>query len=313
MRSSIMPGLALAASLVAVPAHADDWTGFHVGVGLGGAHGSTDLSANASVNGVSDILPSAEPDSYGEQEYFAGNAAAAANTGKTSFFGTVEGGFDYQVGDSFVIGAFANYDFASKEDQAVSGGGAWEYGYRSGTVNAAGNAIDPSLPYYSSNAFDNGATKISASARIKDSWALGARAGWLANPSTLIYVAGGYTEAKITLDGTAGLLPSNNTGSDMVTVEAVTTGPEDISASVSGNTWKDGYFLGGGVETLLGSNVSAKIEYRYADHGNYAVSKSEDFVIDPESPWAVDNTVTGGVSASKLRNQSVRLVLSYRM
>ena len=306
MRSSIMPGLALAASLVAVPAHADDWTGFHVGVGLGGAHGSTDLSTQADVNGLGELYTyDVDEVATGEQTYFAGNAAAAANTGKTSFFGTIEGGFDYQMGDSFVVGAFANYDFASKEDQTVSGGGAWEAGWREGPLNATETAIDASSPDYYTYRWDNGASAISAAARIKDSWALGARAGWLANPSTLIYVAGGYTEAKINLDGSAELFESNNANYDDV---SILTGADTLTGSVSGNTWKDGYFVGGGVETLLGSNVSAKVEYRYADHGSYSVSNSDTFSID-----SVDGTVTGGVSASKLRNQSVRLVLSYRM
>ncbi len=309
MKNSVMKGLALAATLVAVPAHADDWTGFHIGVGLGGAHGSTDLSADADVNGLGELstynVGEVGEVATGEQYYFAGNAAAAANTGKTSFFGTVEGGFDYQVGDSFVIGAFGNYDFASKQDQGISGGGAWEFGYQEGPLNNAG-AIDLSSDDYDAYRYDNGAAEINAAARIKDSWALGARAGWLANPSTLIYVAGGYTEAKISLDGSAELIESN-VASYGPADESILTGGE-LTGSVTGSTWKDGYFLGGGVETLLGSNVSAKVEYRYADHGSYSVSREDTFSIED-----VEGTVTGNVSASKLRNQSVRLVLSYRM
>lgn len=309
MKSSIIPGLALAASLVAVPAHADDWTGFHVGVGLGGAHGSTDLSTQADVNGLGELYTYDVGEvATGEQTYFAGNAAAAANTGKTSFFGTIEGGFDYQMGDSFVVGAFANYDFASKEDQTVSGGGAWEAGGREGPLNAAETAIDASSPDYYTYRWDNGASAISAAARIKDSWALGARAGWLANPSTLIYVAGGYTEAKINLDASAELLPSNNSVYYGPYTPSILADAETLTGSVSANTWKDGYFLGGGVETLLGSNVSAKVEYRYADYGSYSASNGDTF-----SVYDIDGAVTGGVSADKLRNQSVRLVLSYRM
>lgn len=308
MKNSVMTGLALAATLVAVPAHADDWTGFHVGVGLGGAHGSTDLSADASVNDLGELYTYNYGEvATGEQYYFAGNTAATGNTGKTSFFGTIEGGFDYQVGDSFVIGAFANYDFASKKDQVITGGGAWEFGYQEGPLNNAGTAIDLSSADYDAYRWDNGAAAINAAARIKDSWALGARAGLLANPSTLIYVAGGYSEAKINLDGSAKLIESN--GASYGPLDgSVLTGAETLTGSVSGSTWKDGYFVGGGVETLLGSNVSAKVEYRYADHGSYSVSNGDTFSIGP-----VAGDVTGNVSASKLRNQSIRLVLSYRM
>lgn len=309
MKNSVMTGLALAATLVAVPAHADDWTGFHVGVGLGGAHGSTDLSTDASVTGLGEAYYTGGmcmEGECGEQSYFAGNTAATGNTGKTSFFGTIEGGFDYQVGESFVIGAFANYDFASKKDQVITGGGAWEAGDIYGTLNEAGDAVDTSLDYITVRG-DNGSAAISASARIKDSWALGARAGWLANPSTLIYVAGGYTEAKIDLAGSAELFESNNS-SYYGPAPSILYGAETLTGSVNGSTWKDGYFVGGGVETLLGSNVSAKVEYRYADHGSYSVSNGDTF-----SVYDIAGDVTGNVSASKLRNQSIRLVLSYRM
>lgn len=71
---------------------------------------------------------------------------------------------------------------------------------------------------------------------------LGARAGFKATPSTLLYVKGGYTNAKFdvrSFDGTRNLR-------------------QDIDA--------DGWRLGGGVEQAVGTNAFAKLEYRYSNY-----------------------------------------------
>ncbi|WP_022682937.1 outer membrane protein [Sphingobium bisphenolivorans] len=71
---------------------------------------------------------------------------------------------------------------------------------------------------------------------------IGARAGILASPNTLVYVKGGYTNTK--LDVLAG-----------------TTNQEtDTSFKL------DGWRVGGGVERALTSNSFAKVEYRYSKY-----------------------------------------------
>ena len=70
------------------------------------------------------------------------------------------------------------------------------------------------------------------SAEHQRSWALGARVGYLATPTTLWYLAGGYTRA---------------------TVEIETLGSFDF----------EGYFLGGGVEARLAGGWSLRGEYRF--------------------------------------------------
>lgn len=82
--------------------------------------------------------------------------------GGRGYLGTVQGGCDYQFagpGTNFVVGAFADYDFASIK----------------GNVN-----VGP---------FSNGQEKLSSQ------WALGGRAGLLVSPNLLTYFSAGYTEA----------------------------------------------------------------------------------------------------------------------
>ena len=57
---------------------------------------------------------------------------------------------------------------------------------------------------------------------------------------TLLYFKGGYTNARFTAE----------------------------SNGVEASTDEDGYRLGAGVEHKFGTNVSAKVEYRYSDYGD---------------------------------------------
>jgi hypothetical protein len=82
-------------------------------------------------------------------------------TAGRGFFGTVQGGCDYQfaaMGAGFVIGAFADHDFSSLK----------------GRHKVLANIGDE---------------------KMSSAWAVGGRVGWLVTPSLLTYFSGGYTEA----------------------------------------------------------------------------------------------------------------------
>jgi len=83
--------------------------------------------------------------------------------GGRGYLGTVDGGCDYQfsaIGTSFVIGGFANYDFANIHGTFAAQNG-----------NYTGNE------------------------KLSSSWAAGGRIGWVALPGLLTYFSAGYTEA----------------------------------------------------------------------------------------------------------------------
>jgi outer membrane immunogenic protein len=67
------------------------------------------------------------------------------------------------------------------------------------------------------------------------------RAGYLVGPSTLVYARGGYENAR------------------------VRTTVTDAKGSRSESESQDGWLVGGGIEHLIAANLSARLEYRYAD------------------------------------------------
>ena len=67
-----------------------------------------------------------------------------------------------------------------------------------------------------------------------------ARLGYLVNPQGLLYVRGGYANTRFKLD--------------------------DGISQISGN--RDGYTVGAGYEHMLGTNVSARVEYAYSGFGS---------------------------------------------
>ncbi len=92
---------------------------------------------------------------------------------------------------------------------------------------------------------------------------VGARAGILANPNTLVYVKGGYTNAKLNV------------------LAADTNQSTDTSFKL------DGWRIGGGVERAINANTFAKVEYRYSKYDSAKIdymngATSSEFDIDTD-------------------------------
>ncbi|MBB4618955.1 outer membrane protein [Sphingomonas abaci] len=79
----------------------------------------------------------------------------------------------------------------------------------------------------------------------------GVRVGILASPTTLVYVKGGYTNAKLN----------------------VLAGNTDTTTDTSFKL--DGWRVGAGAEHALSSNSYAKVEYRYSNYGRGRVNYSD--------------------------------------
>lgn len=227
---------ALAAIILAVPAVAADieapapeavnWTAFHVGVGGGGTYGFADESSEAYFHDHNQIEDLNGIFVEGE---------SSSDLGDAGFFGTVEAGFDYQLGSSVVIGALANYDFGKTKMNH-------EHGEFVNDNN--GNILDDAT--------------YKTEWEIGDSWGIGGRLGFLVHESALVYALGGYTQAKI--KGEVDLQAANNS---------------EVGTSHSDSSWEDGWFVGGGVEALLTENISLKGEYRYADYGSVKIDSDD--------------------------------------
>jgi outer membrane immunogenic protein len=139
--------------------------------------------------------------------------------GGDGWFGTVGAGYDWQTSNSWVIGILADGQFGSIKGSVTDG-------------------------------------LLVGNEKLKDTWAAGARVGYLVAPNVLSYVNAGYTGSKwdgSTLLGAASALPSG---------------------FHTGGFTGQGWFIGGGVENNLNIfGISSpgwfmKTEYRAAYYGN---------------------------------------------
>ncbi|MGC1271691.1 MAG: outer membrane beta-barrel protein [Croceibacterium sp.] len=87
---------------------------------------------------------------------------------------------------------------------------------------------------------------------------VGARVGFKATPSTLVYAKGGYTNARFNYLGTDGTTDYNT------------------------NVDVDGWRAGAGVEQKLGSNAFAKVEYRYSNYSKGEVDFEAENIADSD-------------------------------
>ncbi|MBR0828382.1 porin family protein [Bradyrhizobium manausense] len=140
-----MTGAASAADLGARPytkapvtAPVANWTGCYLGAGGGGAMTNNDNNIYDPVTGTA----------------FTSNQT----NGARGWFGTVQGGCDYQF-QNWVVGGFADYDFMDVRGDTNMG------------------------------------TFATGQMKQDWQWAVGARVGYLVLPQLLTYVSGGYTQA----------------------------------------------------------------------------------------------------------------------
>jgi len=146
--------------------------------------------------------------------------ALTINESKDAFVGGVFAGYDRQVSSRIVLGAEGGFNLTTSDELTRTGR---DY---SGTINPT-------------HGFD-----------------LTARAGYLVDPQTLIYVRGGYDNLR------ANVRLVNN------------------SVVTSGHDTFDGWLVGGGIERAIGSRISARVEYRYSDlsSGNSSFDRHEALV-----------------------------------
>jgi outer membrane immunogenic protein len=162
------------------------WSGFYAGAGIGYGH----LVAQ---------------NNYWEPTF----ASSWKGEGAAGGLATVVLGFDRQLRERYVAGAFAEYDWSSIE------------------ITYA-DTVTPQQKF-----------------RIRGALSLGARAGYLLTPATLLYVMGGYTWAEGKSDGYFDI------------ASAGVTYPGASSVDLHGP------FAGVGMETQLGERLALRGEVRY--------------------------------------------------
>jgi outer membrane immunogenic protein len=134
--------------------------------------------------------------------------------GGSGVLGSIYGGVDYQITQRGIIGLLAELSYSGFQGSA--------------SAQAPGAAANLNM-------------------NTGLGWAVLARAGVLANPTTLLYLAGGYAGQNIHTDGFAAV--------------------GGAAASFSNDQTVNGWTIGPGFETMLGRNWSGKLEYRYSQFG----------------------------------------------
>jgi outer membrane immunogenic protein len=141
------------------------------------------------------------------------------DNGGRGWFGTVQVGCDLQIGSNIVIGAFGDYDWSGiKGDMSI-----------------------PALGWVGEE-------------KLKNSWAAGGRIGWIpwTNTQFLVYVSGGYSQARFNQVNFVSAISGNPTG-----------------FALDKHTFK-GWFIGAGYEYGLSwfaiPGLFWKTEYRFYDY-----------------------------------------------
>jgi outer membrane immunogenic protein len=179
----------------------------------------------------------------------AGAAASLDGLGAAGGFLQLNGGYDYQFAPRWVIGAVANVDFDNTRTTL--------------RVSAPGAPL-----------------QARAKLSMDNSWSIGARAGYLTSPGTLLFVTGGYTQVLM---------------SDKLSIGGPF--PETtVSAHVPNF---GGGFIGAGAETLITEHISLRGEYRFTDFGSGKLglptindTDLNDFVIAHAAPTMQDTRVS---------------------
>ncbi len=155
---------------------------------------------------------------------------------------------------AFRIGGHLGYDwqFAPIWLAGVEG----DLGWADRTATFAGSALPGNI-----NGFLFPIGSFSGSAgdtfSVRTTWDASARGriGVLATPSVLLYATGGPAWLQFQSTSSCGLAPAGLCFTTMTPL------------SITNDTTRMGWTVGGGVETLLWSNLYARAEYRYADYG----------------------------------------------
>ena len=269
--TSLITGLFVTTS----PSFAADarWTGLKVGVTLGGVSNKAQVENDGASFHLDDYLDDSSYDGsswgnvgggwnsfgeFGELGDLSGfTGDNKKNIGETNVFGGIDLTLDYQMNDKFVMGLVANYDINQKKKANASVTG------NVTQLNVVGGGIGDST-------FFNSAASVENYMNIEDSAAVGLRFGYLATPDTLLYLSGGLAATKVKTSSTY-----RQAGS------VVDYGDENIYGTYSQETtassqgWEKGRFLGAGLQTMLSSNISFKVEYRYTDYGSISTKTSE--------------------------------------
>lgn len=256
-----------------------NWSGFYLGVGLGG---SAEFSDVKTIEGYSYSVGPLLTNGY--------MAAQDFDLGGQGVLGTAQIGYDYQFPSSrWIGGVFADFDWSNASGEATAA--TLFNGY---PVNAF------NVPYLPA-----GHVKVD----FNNEWTVGGRIGYLATPSTLMYFLAGYTQGQASVDGYFPVLHT-------MTAAPVAAYPYiPFSDTVTSGGWSAGV----GMETHLKDNWYLKLEYRYSQFGGGTVANYNTGLYNDATGAALPACAAGlacwsdyGRAEVDTDVQTARVVLTYK-
>ncbi|MGE0053545.1 MAG: outer membrane protein [Hyphomicrobium sp.] len=225
------------------------WDGLYVGAGIGVGSFNHNVNVNQGNHGDGDNECFECSEIYRVQQQM-GFGTQSFSDDDWNVFGTLQIGYDRVLGNRFLIGAFLDFDFYPDADSSFS----------SAPIKKPGD-----MNYVP--VLNGPGSSVSGKVSLEHAWYAGARIGVLLRPDFLLFASGGYTEAS--LDG------SINLGGPMImpAFDMMMPSPPH-GATLSAPDELHGWFIGVGGERKLDSNLSLKIEYRYARYQGESFSSS---------------------------------------
>jgi outer membrane immunogenic protein len=257
---------AMAADIAVEPEPMADWTGLRIGVGAG--YGMVLHDGFLIVEGDMDNTAEEEIDFDVEQDL--------SDLGDESGLGTVEVGFDFQLGERFVAGIQGDFTFTNFESEAS------DLVCRDQEIGLFGPACQG----------------LASRIDLEDMWTVAGRFGFLSSPETLWYGLVGWTSAKVNAEGA---VLARDEDDDPLETFPIFDDKENV----------DGITFGGGIETMLTEQFTLKVEGRYTKLNDISGGCTEcDIEVDGDQVDVAVDDIDYKFDSNIL---SVRAVLSWRL
>lgn len=233
-----------------------NWSGPYIGVGITARYNAVDANVTSASVGTPPTpipLPSTSEASNSLLTFWSAGPGAHQFIDNIAIGARVYGGWNFQLGSSYVVGVEGDFAYANE------------------------SAVFHGSPYPVNLLFGSPAVPLGASPndefKVKTTWDGSARlrAGWLPNPSMLLYLTGGLAWAHLEVTSVcASVFQENQRPGDPNVSNCApgnyfsgTLGPAVITHSAV----KLGWTVGAGVDMLLGSGWVARAQYRFSDFG----------------------------------------------
>ena len=218
LRNAVLAALFAAASAFsATPSNASDWNGAYVGLAIGARAMDADWTTTQT------FFPAGAP-----IPFFSSNPSASLDS--TDFWGAGYIGYNWRSSSSMIIGLEGDFGYAKNEDRVAD------------RIPGLG------VPNPVATSFADVEATWDASIR--------ARAGFLINPTLMLY-------------GTAGIAFQRIKATATCPADTTVCNPALGTQTFSTTETRTGFTVGGGLEALWSQNWLVRAEYRYNDYGSF--------------------------------------------